>query len=268
MKISEIEKLTQVIKELRDPQKGCPWDLEQTHQSLNPYLIEESYEFIEACENSRDDDMEDELGDILLQILLHAQIASERGSFNFESICQNLREKIVRRHPHVFGDNQQVISTSEVIENWDKIKQTEEAKSETHIKSSLANAPSLYSAYKIGNKTKKINFDWDDPIQVMYKVEEEWQELKEELGPLQSSTGKINPDRVNEELGDFLFSMAQLARHLGVNPEESLRQANQKFISRFQKMEKLIKEDRNEGLDGLNQSEMDFYWNRVKKEEL
>lgn len=266
---SEFEKLTQVVKALRDPKTGCPWDLEQTHDSLLKYLLEESYEFIEACEKEDFQAMEEELGDVLLQVLLHSQVASEAKKFDLESLSKKLREKLIRRHPHVFDRPDASISTDEVISNWEEIKKQEAAQknqtSKTHIKNSLINHPALFSAYKIGKKTQKINFDWDDPMQVAYKVEEEWQELKEELGPSLSNS-KMNMERIGEELGDVLFSMAQLARHLGQDPEQCLRKANKKFIRRFQAMEKLIVSERG-NLDGMKQHEMDVYWMQAKKQE-
>lgn len=275
MSESEIKSLTQVVKALRHPETGCPWDLEQTHESLLKFLLEESYEFIAACEESDFEGMKDELGDVLLQVLLHSEIASEKNHFTLEDVAKNLKEKLIRRHPHVFDRPDASISTEEVIANWDEIKASEKqdngTQKQSHLKPSLINHPALYSAYKIGQKTHKIKFDWEDAMQVSYKVEEEWQELKEEMAPLLSqgshpTFSEVNREKMEEEMGDFLFSVAQLARHLDLDPETCLRKANKKFLNRFHKMEKMIIEDKG-GLEGLNQDQMDVYWNRVKDRE-
>jgi len=258
--MEEFKKLIEVVKKLRDPKDGCPWDLQQTHSSLLKYLIEESYEFSHSVEEKDNNKMEEELGDILLQVLLHSQIANENKVFNLESVSKRLKEKLIRRHPHVFG-GEKVQNAKEVSENWENIKNKEQKESASLIGDDILKCPSLFSAYKIGQKTNKVNFDWDDHNQVMYKVEEEWQELKEELVHDPSA----NKKRISEEIGDFLFSTAQLARHLDIEPETCLRLANQKFIKRFRKMEELILKE-NKKIEMMNQQEMDIYWNRIKKE--
>ena len=259
-------KLIQVIKDLRDPVNGCPWDLKQTHQSLLKYLIEESYEFKDAVEKNDQTHMEEELGDVLLQVVLHAQLASERKAFDMESVAAKLTEKMIRRHPHVFENRETGLTADDVLLNWAKIKEEEKAKDDakkTHhrITESYLNMPALSSAIKIGKKTADIKFDWDDYSQVAYKVEEEWQELKEELAPQ-----TLNKERVREEFGDLLFSMAQLARHLDIDPEEALREANKKFIRRFNQMENLMLKN-GVVLENLNQTQMDVYWNEAKHQE-
>jgi MazG family protein len=257
------EKLVAVIEKLRDPDKGCPWDKEQTHKSLLPYLIEESYEFLHATEENNTQKMEDELGDVLLQVLLHGQIGKENNHFDIESISNVLAEKLIRRHPHVFEENFDKIDSDQVVSNWEDIKVSEKSSEQRRIDQSYLAFPSLLSAYKIGKKTKKLKFDWDNPIQVLDKVEEELQELKDEFFVKE---GKISPEKMHEEMGDLLFSMAQLARHLKINPEEALRDANRKFIRRFYKVEDLIALD-DKILENMNQAEMDVYWDLVKKEE-
>ena len=262
MNTPELHRLIQTIEALLHPETGCPWELKQTHQSLLRFLQEESYEFMYAVEQNDDKQMEDELGDVLLQVLLHAQIAAKDNRFDLESVAKNLADKMIRRHPHVFAketmDNSDV-STEQVKDNWEKIKKSERGDKPVTITESDLAFPALYSAYKIGKKTAKLNFDWDDPSQVAYKVEEEWQELKEEMMP-----ATINKERIKEELGDFLFSVAQLARHYDLDPEETLRQANLKFINRFQKMENLISED-GKNITDLGQTELDHYWGTVKR---
>jgi MazG family protein len=264
---SNFEKLKDVISELRHPVDGCPWDLKQTHESLLKYLLEESYEFIEAVEEKDPKKMEEEIGDVLMQVLLHAQLGSERKEFDIESISAKLTEKLIRRHPHVFENKDTSINADQVLVNWEKIKLEEKARESglvTHhrISSSILNAPPLMAATKIGKKTNDLKFDWDDYTQVVYKVEEEWQELKEELTP----NRPINRDAIFEELGDLLFSVAQLARHLNMDPHDALRAANKKFLRRFHAMEDIMLK-KGAKLEDMNQEQMDVYWNQAKVNE-
>lgn len=260
MNYPELERCIAVVQALRHPKTGCPWDLEQSHQSLLKYLIEESYEFIEATETGDPKLMEEELGDVLLQVLLHSTIASENNHFDLESVARTLADKIVRRHPHVFAPSKDNISTAEVIENWKEIKIQEKGAKKYSIDQKLLHAPSLESSFRIGQKSTKVNFDWGHYREVMDKVEEEWQELKDEL-PLE---GTPDPKKVQEELGDLLFSVAQLGRHLGINPEEALREANQKFISRFQKVEDHVRLT-GKKLEECSQQELENFWIKVKQ---
>jgi MazG family protein len=264
---SNFEILKDVIAELRHPEHGCPWDLKQTHQSLLKYLLEESYEFIEAVEEKDPKHMEEEIGDVLMQVLLHAQIASEKGEFDIETVAARLTEKLIRRHPHVFLDNQTKIDADQVLVNWEIIKKEEKERidslvSHHHISSSILNAPPLMAAMKIGKKTNELKFDWEDYKQVVYKVEEEWQELKEELTPNRA----VNQAAVFEELGDLLFSVAQLARHLNLDPHDALKAANKKFLRRFHAMEDLMIAQ-GAKIEEMNQDQMDIYWNQAKVNE-
>ncbi len=261
MSFDHIKEVIKVVKKLRDPQEGCPWDLQQDHKSLLKYLIEESYEFVHAVEEGQTEMMKDELGDLLLQVLLHSQIAEESNSFDIYSVCQNLSEKLVRRHPHVFDESSKGRTIEEIKKTWEETKKEEKEGSYLFDESYL-HMPALLSAYKIGKKTALHNFDWENYQQVIYKVEEEWQELKEELGPQET----FNKERAQEELGDFLFSAAQLARHLGFDPEESLRMANKKFIRRFKKVEDKAKDKKKSLLDST-QEELEIFWSEVKHEE-
>ncbi len=263
MKHEELIRCIEVIERLRHPTKGCPWDLEQTHQSLLKYLLEESYEYIEATELNDPKLMEEELGDVLLQIILHSTIASESHHFTLDSVAKTLKDKIIRRHPHVFGDQDlpSQLTSDEVLANWKEIKTQEKGPTKYSIDNKCLHAPALESAYKIGVKSTKVNFDWENYYQVMNKVEEEWQEVKEELPP----GGKFDKNRVKEEIGDLLFSVAQLARHLEINPEECLRDANKKFIKRFQKVEDTVKA-KGKTLEGTAQSELEEIWVKVKKQ--
>lgn len=267
MNNSNFEKLKQVIADLRHPVDGCPWDLKQTHESLLKYLLEESYEYIEAVEEKDPKKMEEEIGDVLMQVLLHAQLGSEKKLFDIESVSAKLTEKLIRRHPHVFEKKDTSITSDQVLINWEKIKAEERLREEgekTHhrIKKSALNAPPLTAAVKIGKKTNDIKFDWDDYTQVAYKVEEEWQELKEELTPHRT----LNRDAVFEEMGDLLFSVAQLARHLDMDSDAALHAANKKFLRRFHAMEDLMVK-KGAVLEDMNQEQMDVYWNQAKVDE-
>lgn len=264
---SNFEILKDVIAELRHPEHGCPWDLKQTHESLLKYLLEESYEFIEAVEEKDPVKMEEEIGDVLMQVLLHAQMGAETGKFDIESVSAKLTEKLIRRHPHVFENNHAKIDADQVLVNWEKIKLEEKAReadlvSHHRITSSVLNAPPLMAAVKIGKKTNDLKFDWEDYTQVIYKVEEEWQELKEELTPHR----EMNRAATFEELGDLLFSVAQLARHLNMDPHDALKAANKKFLRRFHAMEDLMLK-KGAKLEEMDQNQMDVYWNQAKVNE-
>lgn len=262
MKYPELEKAIEVIEALLHPETGCPWDLEQTHQTLLKYLIEESYEFIEAVEKNDPTLMNEEVGDILLQVLLHAMIAKKEGTFDIESIAKTLSDKMIRRHPHVFS-NPENLSTEEILSNWQDIKNLEKKNEKKYsIPHKLIHAPSLTSSFNIGKKSTTVNFDWENYSQVMSKVEEEWQEVKAELPP----TGKFNAERVEEEIGDLLFSVAQLSRHLNIDPESALRKANIKFLRRFHQVEDYINSLDKEVKD-CAQAELEEAWVRVKNHE-
>ena len=261
MSLPQMQRLVGIVKQLRDPEHGCPWDKEQTHQSLLKFLLEESYEFIQATEDQQIPQMEEELGDVLLQILLHCAIGEEQKEFSLESVAKVLADKLIRRHPHVFKTEMRGITADQVIQNWGEIK-----KQEHHHESSTSaldpkelRFPALSSAYKIGKRTHAIKFDWANPEEVEQVVTSEWQEFK-------AARQENNRAHLTEEMGDLLFSLAQLARHLKIDPEEALRMANQKFLRRFQKMEQLIAKDQ-KTLTEMNQSQMDVYWAQVKQQE-
>jgi MazG family protein len=263
MKHPELEKTIAVIEALLHPETGCPWDLEQTHQSLLKYLIEESYEYAEAVELNDPALMNEELGDVLLQVLLHATIAGKEKRFDLESVARALSEKMIRRHPHVFGETT-ARDSEEVLANWQIIKAREKQNEKKYsIPYKLIHAPALTSSFNIGKKSTSVNFDWQDYIQVMGKVEEEWQEVKAELPP----TGQFNKARVKEEIGDLLFSVAQLARHLDIDPEDALRDANKKFLKRFHKVEDYV-QDMGREVKDCSQEELEEVWVKVKKNEV
>ncbi|OFZ16709.1 MAG: nucleoside triphosphate pyrophosphohydrolase [Bdellovibrionales bacterium GWA2_49_15] len=257
-----MNKLTEAfltIRKLRDPVTGCPWDLEQTHQSLAKYLVEECYEFLAALASSDDLAMSQELGDILLQIYLHSILAEERGAFSIENVAQQLQEKIIRRHPHVFG-NVKVENANDVETNWQQIKAQEKnnPQNSSAFPDDLLKLPGLLAALKIGKISEKINFDWENSSQVAEKVEEEWKELQVELQAQ-------HKEKSEEELGDFLFTVVQLARHLEIDPELALIKANAKFIKRFHRVEQYLEREQKD-IHRLSTKELDQYWNRAKGE--
>lgn len=261
MSSPEIGNLFKTIKQLRHPTEGCPWDLKQTNESLIKYLIEESYETIYAIENHEDaHELKDELGDVLLQVLLHSIIKEELGDFNLQDVMDNLERKIIRRHPHVFS-NSKATNEKEVKENWQKIKEQEDAvkykKQKTIITKKQLAQPSLLSSFKIGEFTKEKKFDWDEPSEVILKVEEELKELKTEIK--RNDQGKIE-----EELGDLLFTVAQLSRHLGFCPEKALKSANYKFARRYNKM---VERNLGEDIKNISGEKKEALWKWVKEEE-
>lgn len=262
MSHEEFSALIQTISQLRDPNTGCPWDLKQTHQSLLKYLIEECYEFIYAVETQDILNMQEELGDVLLQVVLHAQLARERGDFNIDDICRTINEKMISRHPHVFKDNQNKLSESEIIKNWEELKKAEKAKKDSKEElipvKVLMNSP-LKSCYHIGVQSQKIGFDWDRPSEVFEKVQEEVAELAYEI------EHKSTREKIEEEFGDTLFTMVQLARHLQLDPEDALKKANQKFMSRVQKMEKICEEDKT-NFHSLSRDKKEALWQQAKQE--
>jgi tetrapyrrole methylase family protein/MazG family protein len=255
----EFVKLYEAIKMLRSPE-GCPWDREQTHESLKQYAIEETYELIEAIESSNMDKVEDELGDVMLQVLLHSEIASESELFDVADVCRRHREKLQRRHPHVFSDVE-VDGIDEIWKNWETIKRAE--KGNEHRKSALDGVPdhlpALMKANKIGKKAARHGFDWPDILPVLDKLQEEAIELREAMESEDS-------DKIKEEIGDLLFSVVNIARHVDVDPEEALRQTTDKFRRRFIQIEEYALSQGRE-LRDMTLQEMDAIWDEVKLKE-
>ena len=226
------------IAALRHPETGCPWDLEQDHQSLSKYLIEESYEALNAILSRDDADMSEELGDVLLQVVLHAQLGGERDAFDIGSVVEGINQKMKRRHPHVFGPKGSSVTKQQVKENWQKIKQQEKGSKPMDPLSELEKMaiPAALKAVKIGKLTKKEDFDWSEPGEVFDQFRSEVDELNEAM-----AQGK--KESIAEELGDVYFSLAQLARHLGQDPEIIGEQANRKFLKRYRQMKDKVSED-------------------------
>jgi tetrapyrrole methylase family protein/MazG family protein len=260
--LRNIQSLVEILATLRGPQ-GCPWDKEQTHDSLTQYLLEESYELVEAIEDKssqRDQKIKEELGDVLFQVLLHCQLASERNSFSLDDVIEDISNKLIRRHPHVFSDVK-VNNSADVAANWEEIKKQEklEKSSGKDEKYSLnvPPLPALQRAFKIGKRTEKFKFDWEDPEGVMLKVEEEFEELREALDGLSS-------EEIEHELGDVLFSLAQLGRHLNMEPEKVLRKANQRFEDRFTTMIDFCNQDKCDW-ESISTEEKEAYWQKAKE---
>jgi len=249
--------LVNIMKKLRD-KNGCPWDREQTRDSIKAYLIEEAYELLEAIDEENPDKIKEELGDVLFQIIFHAKLAEEQKEFDVFDVCLHVKEKMIRRHPHVFG-NSKVSSSKEVLERWEDIKRKEPKNSER--KSALdgipKELPSLLRARRFQEKAARVGFDWEKTEQVFEKVEEELAELKETFS-------KNNKIEMEHELGDVLFSLVNIGRFIKVNPEEAMRKAIDRFFQRFKYIEE---ETTKRGLDlnDLSLQEMDKYWNEAKK---
>jgi len=249
--------LLEIVAALRGPE-GCPWDKEQTHRTLTPFAIEEAHELAEAIENGDEAEMISELGDLLLQIVLHAEIGRQEKRFDVHDVIRAISEKMVRRHPHVFADAQ-VADSSEVLANWSEIKAREKKKfdADEAMRFDVAlNTPALTRSQKIGDKTKRLRFDWQNAGEVLAKVEEELNEVKDEL-----KGG--DKERLEHEIGDLLFSVAQLARHAGLEAEQCLRAANARFEKRFFTMRKQIKESGRD-YDELTTAELEAAWSQVK----
>ena len=259
MKNVSFDRLVDVVAMLRS-KNGCPWDLAQTHESLKADLIEEAYELIEAIDAKVPKKICDELGDLLMQVMLHSQIATDRNEFSVDEVIENLTEKLVRRHPHVFGS---VVATdeNEVLENWEEIKRGEDGNKDR--KSSLDgiphSLPSLQRAEKIQKKASRAGFDWDTTEDVLPKLQEEIDEIEESIR---------NDDiaEIEMEIGDLFFSVVNLCRFLNVQPEEALRKSTRKFADRFQRMETTL-ERTNKTFKDYDLSTLDQIWEQVKQQE-
>lgn len=248
--------LVEIMQSLRS-EEGCPWDIKQTHQSLKKNLIEECYELIDAIDELDDDAMIEELGDVLLQVVFHTTIAQEDGYFNMDDVTTEISNKLIRRHPHIFGDVE-VEDAEEVLENWEAIKRDE--KEETYIAENLMrlpkHMPSIMRAEKIQKKVKEVGFDWDDVNPALDKVVEELNEIKEALK-------ENDQHHAQHEVGDLFFAVVNVARFLGINGEEALNNTNQKFIERFYQMEQLA-ENRDLSLSKMDLKSLDLLWEEAK----
>ncbi|MBY5932770.1 nucleoside triphosphate pyrophosphohydrolase [Tateyamaria omphalii] len=256
-----IERLLEIMRRLRDPETGCPWDVEQTFQTIAPYTIEEAYEVADAIEREDWTELEGELGDLLLQSVYHTAIGEEAGHFSFHSVVTNISNKMVDRHPHVFGDESRDKSAEQQTRDWEAIKAAERAgKAQKGALDGVAmNLPALLRAVKLQKRAARVGFDWPETAQVIDKIKEEAAELVE-------ARDTMGHDEMVDEMGDLLFVVANLARHLGVEPEEALRRTNAKFTRRFSAIEATLAQDGKRPQDSTLE-EMDALWNAVKAQE-
>ena len=270
---TDITRLLEIMAALRTPGTGCPWDLEQDFASIAPYTLEEAYEVVDAIERGDLADLRDELGDLLLQVVFHARMAEEQGSFAFGDVVEAITTKLIRRHPHVFDSNKD-LSPEEVKSLWDSIKVQEKADrraarekmglpSEAHEAGFLGGIPTalpaLARAQKLTTKAAKVGFDWPDAAQVIDKIHEELDEVKE-------AASSKDRDKIEDEIGDLLFSVANLARHFDIDPERALRRTNAKFERRFRAVEEALG-DQDRSLEEASLEEMERLWVAAKNAE-
>jgi MazG family protein len=251
----EVSRLREIVARLRAPE-GCPWDREQSHESLRAALIEECYETIEAIEKADDANLREELGDLLLHVVMHARMAEERGAFDFADVVEEVCAKLIRRHPHVFG-TVQAIGSAQVIRQWESIKHAEKG-APSSIMDGLPSAfPALLLAQNVQKKAARVGFDWDDALQVIDKVQEE-------IGELREAISGERKDPIEEELGDLLFSVVNLARKLNVDSEMALAAATRKFVRRFRALEAEIAADGGK-IEQTSVQDMNALWERQKQ---
>jgi XTP/dITP diphosphohydrolase len=251
---SKFNEFVAIVKRLR---KECPWDHEQTNDSIKAATIEEAYEVVEAIDNKDYNELKKELGDLLLHVVFHSVIASESNRFELEDVIKSITEKLIRRHPHVFGETI-VHGADEVKKNWETIKLTEGRKSV--LEGVPLNLPSLYRAYRLQEKAAKVGFEWN-------KKEDVWNKVTEEIAELEEADQSSDSVRVEEELGDLLFALTNYARFMKINPEDALRRANKKFEARFAFIEKSLA-GINKKITDSNLEEMEFYWEKSKTLEI
>ena len=251
-RLIEFERLLKIMDELR---AKCPWDKEQTFDSLRHLTIEEMYELSDAILEKNHEEIRKELGDLMLHIVFYAKLGEEAGSFGMADVLKGINEKLIRRHPHIYGDVN-VNSATDVKDNWEKIKLTEGRTSV--LEGVPMSLPAMVKAYRIQDKVRGVGFDWDNVSQVWDKVEEEIAELKHELN------NGADKDRTEDEFGDLMFALVNYARFIDVNPETALERTNRRFISRFKHLEKAVNAE-GKNLHNMTLAEMDVYWEKAKK---
>jgi nucleoside triphosphate diphosphatase len=266
----DISRLLEIMATLRTPGSGCPWDLEQSSASIAPYTVEEAYEVADAIARGDLDDLCDELGDLLLQVVFHARMAEEQHAFSFGDVVAAITLKMIRRHPHVFAGKDERLTTSDVKGAWDRIKAEEKAEraarrpTEQITRKSLlsgvkAGQPALTRAMELQRKASSVGFDWNDPRAVLRKIREEADEIEAALD-------RADADELADETGDLLFALVNLARHVGVDPDTALRGTNAKFERRFGYIEQTL-EAQGGSLENASLTEMDALWNEAKRKE-
>ncbi len=254
-----LPRLRAIMARLRDPQNGCPWDVEQTFATIAPYTIEEAYEVADAIERGDMEELKGELGDLLFQSVFHAQMAEDAGLFDLDDVARSIGDKMIARHPHVFGDESNQKSADQQVADWESVKAAERAaKQRGGVLDDVAlGLPALMRAEKLQKRAARVGFDWPEVEQVLDKISEEARELTE-------ARETLPQDKIAEEMGDLLFVMANLARHLKVDPETALRQANAKFVRRFQYIEQQLKA-RSSSPKSSSLEEMDGLWDDAKR---
>ncbi|MDE6578282.1 MAG: nucleoside triphosphate pyrophosphohydrolase [Muribaculaceae bacterium] len=251
-KQSAFGKVLEVLDTLREK---CPWDAKQTNESLRPNTIEEVFELADALASNDIPNIRKELGDVLLHVAFYSKIAEEKGEFDIADVCNSLTEKLIFRHPHIYG-NVKADSAEEVIQNWEQIKLKEKGGNKTVLSGVPSALPALIKANRIQEKVANVGFDWEEPSQV-------WEKVKEEASEVEAEIKSGNKEKLEEEFGDLLFAVVNAARLYGVNPENALERTNRKFISRFSHVEKRAKET-GKSLKEMTLSEMDKYWDEAK----
>ncbi|MGH6890486.1 MAG: nucleoside triphosphate pyrophosphohydrolase [Rhizomicrobium sp.] len=256
-----ISELLAIMRRLRDPVRGCPWDREQTFATIAPYTLEEAYEVAGAIEEADWPGLKEELGDLLLQVVFHAQMAEECGLFDFASVARGISEKMLRRHPHVFADDAGIDTAAAQTTAWERHKSRERAAKERGLLDDVTSAlPALSRALKLQQRAATVGFDWDSAPKVVEKIAEEAGEIAE------ARAQGAPPEKLGDEIGDLLFAVANLARHLGVDPEAALRSTNTKFVRRFREIEAaLTKQERT--LSDASLAEMEALWQAAKSRE-
>ena len=266
----DVSRLIEIMAQLRTPVTGCPWDLEQTFQTIAPYTIEEAYEVADAIARNDFDDLKDELGDLLLQVVYHARMAEEKNAFDFGDVVETICRKMIRRHPHVFADKDGNIAAAGVKSAWERIKAEEKAERAARRPGEAAPSPSLLSDVKSGQpaliramalqrKASTVGFDWNDPRAVLQKIREEADEIEAALD-------QCDKAELAAETGDLLFALVNLARHVDADPESALRGANAKFERRFAYIERALA-SQGRSLEAASLAEMDALWNEAKAKE-
>ncbi len=253
--MDEFDKTVEIMRKLRS-EHGCPWDRKQTHQTLKSYLIEEVYELMEAIDEGDPEKMKEELGDLLFQIVFHAQLASERGEFNIRDVLEGINQKMLSRHPHVFG-TEQLDTAEQVLKRWDEFKKKEGKLQESLLEGVPKAMPSLLRAKKVQERASKVGFDWSELNEVLEKVKEEFSEFVESLR-------HDKKEEIEEELGDLFFSLVNLSRFVKVNPEDALQKTTSKFIKRFQYIENKARQ-LGKSLQDMSLEEMDALWEEAKR---
>ena len=251
MNYPQVERLIKIVAELRG-ENGCKWDREQTHKTLRPNMLEEAYEAVDAIDNGDIANLREELGDVLLQVVLHAQIAKDNGEFDIEDVAKELADKLVHRHPHVFG-NTKVSSTQEILDNWDKLKKEEKVNRKSVLDGISKSQSALMSAQKISKKVVKVGFEWDSVESLKDCISSEYKEFEEAV-----KTG--NKDLMEDEMGDIFFATVNFARWYKIDAEQALLRANKKFSKRFRKMEELAKKP----LEEYSYDEFNDLWKQAK----